>query len=134
MVNNEMLLPAILAHFKCLNCCYALFANCIIALRQEHYKAAQEILYTSIADFMLSLQVPSEGFKRQFSAPHTSASNSPTHTISPTEKIIDTEFFKWSCKMFEQSVMAEFCTHSPHLNNNSPSEVTYLQILLGSRI
>ena len=73
------------------------------------------------------VQVQSEaGFRRQYSAPHTSTSLSPSHAINPTEKIIDTEFFKWSCKMFEQSVMAEFCTHSPHFNNISPTEVIVL--------
>jgi len=25
------------------------------------------------------------------------------------DKMVDTEFFQWSCKMFEKSVMTEFC-------------------------
>ena len=36
--------------------------------------------------------------------------------LQTPEKIIETDFFGWSCKMFEESVVTEFCS-SVHSNN-----------------
>ena len=37
-------------------------------------------------------------------------------SLQTPEKIIETDFFGWSCKMFEESVVTEFCS-SVHSNN-----------------
>lgn len=39
------------------------------------------------------------------------------------EKLIDTEFFGWSCKTFEESVVTEFCTQGLPDSSHMQQEV-----------
>lgn len=40
---------------------------------------------------------------------HSTARNMTASETTSVDKMVDTEFFQWSCKMFEKSVMTEFC-------------------------
>ncbi|XP_067942309.1 regulatory-associated protein of mTOR-like [Watersipora subatra] len=53
---------------------------------------------------------------KQKASSGTASRNASEHqhsTSSRCDKMIDTEFFQWCCKMFEKSVMAEFCSSHP---------------------